>query len=84
MALSRWGQRARRPRNAEDWRYGYADSPVGHIRTLLDLATRSLRRTERRQLCAAIHAIDELVLARTVNDPFARSHLPWWERRIEI
>jgi hypothetical protein len=27
---------------------------------------------------------DDLVIARTVNDPFAPHDLPWWKRRIEI
>ena len=84
LAFLRWQRRATRPRNAEEWRYGYSDAPTGHIRTLLETALANLRPAARRELTAALAPIDARVLARTVNDPFAHRHLPWWQRRIEI
>ncbi|WP_405734427.1 hypothetical protein OG607_39955 [Streptomyces sp. NBC_01537] len=84
LAFRRWALRARRPRNAEDWRYGYADAPTGHIRTLLEHATCALRGKARREIRAALEPLDDRVLSRTVNDPFAQPGLPWWQRRIEI
>lgn len=84
LAFLRWKQRALRPRNAEEWRYGYADVPTGHIRTLLETALWNLRPRARRELRAALAPIDARVLRRTVNDPFAPRNLPWWQRRLEI
>ncbi len=84
LAFRRWAQRAGRPRNAEEWRYGYSDVATGHIRTLLEVATCNLRPRARRELQAALAPIDARVLKRTVNDPFAPQHLPWWQRRIEV
>ncbi|MFJ4186584.1 hypothetical protein [Kitasatospora sp. NPDC089509] len=84
LAFHRWAQRAGRGRNAEEWHYGYSDVATGHIRTLLDLAARNLRPRARRELQAALTPIDARVQKRTVNDPFAPRHLPWWQRRIEI
>ncbi len=84
FTFMRWSARARRPRKAADEHYGYLDSPVGHIRMLLEQVTHSLRTKARREFSAAIRPIDEMVLARTVNDPFAPGWLRWWARRIEI
>ncbi|GIG62915.1 hypothetical protein Lfu02_72870 [Longispora fulva] len=84
LAFQRWSSRARRSRNAEEWRYGYADVPTGHIRSLLEQALRNLRPKARRELRTALEPIDALVLGRTVNDPFAFPWHPWWLRRFEI
>jgi hypothetical protein len=84
LAFRRWALRAGRPRSAEEWHYGYSDVPTGHIRTLLEVAAWNLRSRARRELRAALAPIDARILRRTVNDPFAPQHLPWWQRRIEI
>lgn len=51
---------------------------------MLDRAVWFLRGKARRELRMVLDPIDECVLARTVNDPFAARDLPWWQRRIEI
>ncbi|MFI5532917.1 hypothetical protein ACIA8O_30715 [Kitasatospora sp. NPDC051853] len=48
------------------------------------MAACNLRLRARRELRAALAPVDARVVRRTVNDPFAPHHLPWWQRRIEI
>src|SRR4051812_11203621 len=54
LAFRRWAHGARRPRNAEEWRYGCSDVPTGHTRTLLEVAACNLRPRARRELQAAL------------------------------
>lgn len=82
-AFSRWERRASRPRNGREWRYGYPEVATDHIRTLLETALWNLRPRARRELQAALAPVDTRVHRRTINDPFAPRHLPWWLRRIE-
>ena len=83
-AFLRWERRAARPYNAMQWHYGYSDVSTGHVRALLESALWNLRPRARRELLAALAPVDARILSRTVNDPFAPRHLPWWQRRLEI
>ncbi|MCX5589304.1 hypothetical protein ACFV0H_20230 [Streptomyces erythrochromogenes] len=46
------------------------------------MTLRALKSKARRELSAVIGPADEHVLDRTLNNPFAPQHLPWWMRRI--
>lgn len=83
LAFGRWTLRAGRPRRTQERYYGYSDVPTEHIRTLLEVAAWNLRPRARRELRAVLAPVDSRILNRTINDPFAPPHLPWWQRRIE-
>ncbi|MEV7152748.1 hypothetical protein AB0O05_40350 [Streptomyces sp. NPDC093084] len=87
-AFHRWGRTIRRPRQDLTPYYGYDDSDLRsgyyHVRTLLELALHALRTKARRELRAALAPLDDQMLRRTANNPFAPSDLPWWKRRIEL
>ena len=86
-AFRRWGKAGRRPRRDPAPDYGHDDSLHSgyyHVRTLLERATRALCPRARRELRRQLQLLDDRVIARTVNDPFAPRDLPWWKRRIEI
>jgi hypothetical protein len=85
LAFHRWQLRSRRPRGAAgDGVHEYPDTPTDHVHTLLEHAALALRTRARRDLRAAVEPLDDHVLSRTVNDPFAPADLPWWYRRIGI
>ena len=86
-AFRRWAYTGRRPRRDPAPDYGHDDSNLRsgyhHVRTLLERAACSLRPRARRELRRELGPLDDRVIARTVNDPFAPHDLPWWKRRIE-
>lgn len=83
LAFRRWRYCAFRPRGVEAWRPD-ADVSTEHVRAELEAVLHGLTPRARRELQAALAPIDAHVLSRTVNDPLAPTHLPWWQRRIEI
>ncbi|MFD7996808.1 hypothetical protein [Streptomyces mexicanus] len=87
-AFRRWNAIARRPLADVDPFYetGGTDLRSGdyHVRTLLEGTLHTLRSKARRELSTVIDSADERILRRTLNNPFADPHLPWWMRRIGV
>lgn len=79
-AFLHWGRRLPR----RDLAPNCACDSGDHVRTLLENALRALRPQARREFRRQLAPLDERVLARTVNDPFAPRDLPWWKRRMRI
>ena len=61
---------------------GCCDS-VGYCRGTLEVMCHLLSPRARRELRAVLAPLDERFLARTLNDPYASPHDPWWRRRVE-
>lgn len=55
-----------------------------HPRSTIEQATRTMGTRARRELQKAVTPLDDRVLARTTQNPFAPTDLPWWKRRLEI
>jgi hypothetical protein len=87
-AFRRWAKAGRCPRQDPAADHGHDDSDLRrgyfHVRTLLERAARALCPRACRELRRQLQSLDDRVIARTVNDPFAPRDLPWWKSRIEI
>lgn len=83
-AFRAWSQTLRRSHPAVELSYG--EGTTGwrdmHARTLLEAAMRTISTKARRELRKAVEPLDTRFLARTLNNPFAPTDLPWWHRRI--
>lgn len=89
FSFHRWVRAGNRPSQGKDLWDGYSVNHgchrgyYPHVRTLLEHAICSLRKKASRELRQAVEPLDDRVLARTLNDPFAPADLPWWQRRFE-
>jgi hypothetical protein len=87
-AFMRWASAGRRPCQdpPPDYHHYDPNMPSGydHVRGLLEGTTWALHPRARRELRTQLKPLDDRIIARTVNDPFAPQFLPWWRRRIEI
>jgi len=52
-----------------------------HARTLLNDVIRQVRRRAKRELSRTLLPLDDRVLRRTMNNPYAPAGDPWWKRR---
>ena len=87
-AFRRWASAGRRPRRdpPPDYHRYDPNMPSGydHVRGLLEGAICALQPHAQRELRKQLEPLDDRIITRTVNNPFAPQFRPWWMRRIEI